>query len=92
MPAAIRQQGVGALKLWSFAAKCKGKWQKKRRRQKPAARSRWFESLILDIVGALISAALIKLLGLNQSSKVGPGCGPAPTFIIKPKQKKLWVK
>ena len=70
------------------------KMAKKRRRQKPAARSRWFESLILDIVGALISAALIKLLGLNQSSKAGPSCSPTPAFIIKikPKQKKLWVK
>lgn len=28
MPAAMRQQGVGALKPWRFAAKCKGKWQK----------------------------------------------------------------
>lgn len=38
---------------------------KKRRKRKPAAQSRWFESLMLDIIGALISAALIKLLGLN---------------------------
>ena len=28
MPAAMRQQGVGVLKPWRFAAKCKGKWQK----------------------------------------------------------------
>lgn len=54
----------------------------------PAAQSRWFESLILDIVGALISAALIKLLGLNQSSKVGPGCGPAPILLLYPKTRK----
>lgn len=38
---------------------------KKRRKRKPAAQSRWIESLILDIIGALISAALIKLLGIN---------------------------
>lgn len=60
MPAAMRQQGVGALK-WRFVAKCKGKWQKKRRRQKPAANfSEWATTIMLNIL-----SALIKLLGLN---------------------------
>ena len=55
MPAAMRQQGVGALKPWRFAAKCKGKWQK------PAANfSEWATTIMLNIL-----SALIKLLGLN---------------------------
>ncbi len=59
---------------------------KKRRRQKPAANfSEWATTIMLNILSALISAALIKLLGLNQSSKVGPSCGSAPILLLYPK-------
>ena len=39
---------------------------KKRRKRKPAANfSEWVTTIMLNILSALISAALIKLLGLN---------------------------
>nr|DAG47455.1 MAG TPA: hypothetical protein [Caudoviricetes sp.] len=39
---------------------------KKRRKRKPAANfSEWATTIMLNILSALISAALIKLLGLN---------------------------
>lgn len=38
---------------------------KKRRRRKPTAQSRWFASLMLDIVKGVVIALLVKLLKLN---------------------------
>ena len=65
MPAAMRQQGVGVLK-WRFVAKFKENGKQKRRKRKPAANfSEWTTTIMLNILSALISAALIKLLGLN---------------------------
>ena len=64
------------------------KMAKKRRRQKPAANfSEWATTIMLNILSALISAALIKLLGLNQSSRVGVGVRPGShTHIIPQNQ------